>query len=236
MPEWPALLRVALADAGVFEDTAVLLIVDAAPPPTALEFAYLPPGDWGGLENRVLRDAGCQLFEFRSVHRFAVYGELTAAAPEATAAVGLRHEAEHAAQFDRHGPKLTYLESILRRAMARADRQRDYTRIPSERAANRVAGAFAQARYPEAIPALAADVRFSQFVTPAAVTTNLIDETTEMIWDYVDPDDIDDEDTRLRRPFRIVVPALRADALDWTPARPEGRVRRADHQPFVVLV
>jgi hypothetical protein len=236
MRDWPRLLQDALADADVFEDTAVMFIVDGAPPPGASEFAYLPPGDWGHLVNSVLRDAGDRLVEFMLVHRFAVYSELVAASPDATAAVGLRHEAEHAAQFDGHGPNLFTLESILRRAMALADRQSDYIRIPSERAANRAAGSFAQARYPDAVPTLAADERFNQFVTLAAPTTSLIDETVEMIWDYVSRDDIDDEDTPPHRTFGVVVPALRADALDWTPATPQGRVRRADDQPFVVCV
>jgi hypothetical protein len=236
MPDWPRLFQDALADAGVFEDTAVLFIVPGAPPPDAPEFAYLPPGDWGYLMNSVLRDVGDRLFEFRLVHRFAVYNELIAASPDAMAAVGLRHEAEHAEQFNRHGPSLFNLESILRRAMARAGCRHDYTRIPSERAANCAAAGFAQARYADAIPAIAADERFSQFVMPAAPATGLIDETIEMIWDYVSRDEIDDEDTPPQRPFGVVVPELRADALDWTPATPQSRVRRADDQPFAVCV
>ena len=56
--------------------------------------------------------------------------------------------------------------------------------------------------------AIAADERFSQFVAPAALATGLTDETVEMIWDYVRPDDIDYEDTPPRRTFGVVVPEI----------------------------
>jgi hypothetical protein len=225
-----ALLRAALADAGVNEAASVLVLVAGAPPADAVEYAYLPPGDWGDLENRVLHDARDCLHEFGSLHRFGMYAELDA--PTAATAVGLRHEAQHAAQYDQFGRKLFELESILRRAMRRAGRMDDYPQIPSEREANRAAGTYARARYAESVDALAADDRFRQFVEEPAAVADLLEETVEMIWQYVSPDDVDDQDDDCRT-FGIVVPELKQAVLAWVPMDPRHQPARDRETPLL---
>lgn len=72
------LLRAALDDAHVFEDTAILFLVAGTPPDGAVEYAYLPPGHWGVLESRVLRDVADQVTDFSDFHRL---GDATAHGP-----------------------------------------------------------------------------------------------------------------------------------------------------------
>lgn len=227
------LLRAALSDAGVSEAAAVLLLVAGTPPGGAVEYAYLPPGSWGDLEVRVLYDARDELHQFSHLHRFGMYSELDASV--ASTAVGLRHEAEHAAQYDRYGRALFELESILRRGMRRANRLDEYPQIPIERDANRAAGAYARANYADDIAALAADRRFRQFVEDPAAVGNLIDETVEAIWQYVPRTDVDDQDDE-QRTFDVVVPELKQRALAWEPMEPEHQPARDDGVGLVVDV
>ncbi len=228
------LLRAALEDAGVFEDTAVLFLVAGEPPGDASEYAYLPPGAWGNLEARVLRDVGARLGEFSDFHRFGAYANLVAV-PEGAIAVGLRHEAEHAVQFNQYGRDLFDLESILRRTMRRAGRMEHYTSTPSEREANRAASEYAHVRYADNIDAMAADERFRHLVEEPQPVANLLDETVATIWEYVDRAATDDEDTN-RRSFGVVVPELKQGATEHVPFEPRHRVRRAEGQPFVVEI
>jgi|SRR5579884_323593 len=223
----------ALEDAAVYEDTAVLLLVAAATPADVSDYAYVPPGHWGQLEHRVARDVGDRLNDFSDLHRFCVYAEIDA--PEAGPAVGLRHEAQHAFQFNLYGPHFFYLESIMRRAMRRTGRMNEYSQIPSERDANRAAAAYAHARYPAEIGALAADVRFADLVGEPVAVADMLGETIESIWDYASRDEIDDQDAARRR-LDEVVEEFAAAVRAWVPIDQAYRVRRDDGQPFLVEV
>lgn len=227
------LLRTALEDAEVLEDTTILFVVTGNPPMGAAEYAYLPPGDWA-LEVRVLRDVGRQLEAFLHLHRFGAYSQVPRTS-EAAIAVGLRHEVQHAAQFDLHGPGLLNLDSILRRVMSRAGRADDYRLIPMERDANRAANAYARDRYAADVDALGADPRFQQFVDESDPVVDLVQETADMIWNYTNESVIDDQDTH-RRQLGAVVPELVLAAERWTPIDPRYRVKRAAAQPLVVQI
>jgi hypothetical protein len=199
-----------------------------------VEFAYLPPGSWGNLMNRVLYDAGGRIHEFSSLHRFATYSELPDA-PEAGIAGGFRHEAQHAVQFNGYGHGLFDLESVLRLAMRRRNEMSDYHLIPAERDANRAAGTYVGANYADQVDLLAADDRFRHFVEDPQPVVNLVDETVETVWQYAEPDEIDDEDDE-QRPFSVVVSEFREAAFAWTPIDPQYRVRRPDGQAFVIEI
>ncbi len=222
-----------LEDAAVYQDTAVLLLVAGETPLDASDYAYVPPGHWGQLEHRVARDVGHRLNDFSNLHRFCAYSQIDA--PEAGPAVGLRHEAQHAVQFNLYGPHFFYLESILRRAMRRAGRMSEYSQIPSERDANRAAGAYAHERYSADFEALAADARFADLVDHPRAVVDMLAETIETIWRYASPDDTDDEDAEGRR-LGDVVEEFAAAGRAWVPIDPAYRVRRGDGQPFLVEV
>jgi hypothetical protein len=228
------LLRAALDDAGIFEDTAILFIITGEPPVGAVEYAYLPPGAWGNLMNRVLYDAGLRIHEFNCLHRFATYSELPDA-PEAGIAAGFRHEAQHAVHFNEYGHGLFNLESVLRLAMRRRDQMGDYHLIPTERDANRAAGTYVGANYADQVDLLAVDDRFRHFVENPQPVVDLLDETVETVWQYAEPDEIDEEDDE-QRPFGVVVPELRDAAVAWTPIDPQYRVRRPDGEAFAIEI
>jgi hypothetical protein len=220
------LLRAALADARVPEHTAVLLLVPGYRE-RATEYAYLPPGGgpYASFEHRVLYDAESRLEEFADWHRFVAYAE--AGLPTSALGVGLRHESEHAVQFNQHGHPLAALESILRRGMRRAGRGGDYVRMPAEIEANRAANEFARQNYLEDIEALEADERTRQFVQPLDPVADLVGETVAMIWNYVEPDDVDDQDEK-GRSFAGVVAELEDEARAWVPIDPQYWVARPD--------
>lgn len=85
--------------------------------------------------------------------------------------------------------------------MRRAGRMDDYTLIPSERDANRAAAEYAQSHYAGDVEVLAWDVRFRHFVETPTPVENLLEETVTMIWEYVDQNELDDQDDK-RRPLR----------------------------------
>jgi hypothetical protein len=111
----------------------------------------------------------------------------------------------------------------------------DYPRIPIEREANRAAGAYARAHYSDDVDALAADDRFRHFVEAPAPVANLLDETVEMVWQYVATDDVDDQDNA-RRTFGVVVPELKQDALAWVPMDPPYQPTRDQGRPLAANV
>ena len=227
------LLRHALAEADVAEHTVVLLLVPGQAPEGASEFAYLPPGHWRDLENSVLAAAEPELSTqpYSECHRFAAYANDTL--PAGGLPVGLRHEAEHAAIFDRHGRPFAELESILRLTMKRARRNDDYSQIPSEREANRAARAFAETHYAEAISGLAADPRTQQFVSDVEQVPDVIGETAAMIWRYAEPEEIDEQDDD-KRPFRAVVAELEQQARAKARIDPRYWQPRPNDVPIVV--
>jgi len=228
------LLRAALDDAGVPEHTAVLLLVPGYRQ-GATEYAYLPPGGgpYEGFEHRVLYDAEPRLHDFGGFHRFVAYAD--ANLPTSALAVGLRHEAEHAAIWNRHGHPFAELESILRKAMRDTGHGADYTQIPTEIAANRAADAFARAHFPDDIAALEANERTRQFVQPGGPVDDLVGATAAMIWNYVDPNAADEQDDD-RRAFAVVVPDLEQRARGWLPIDPRYCLGRPDGVGLVVRI
>jgi hypothetical protein len=119
--------------------------------------------------------------------------------------------------------------------MRNKDRTSDYTLIPTERDANYAAGAYARARLGDELNALAVDDFHRRFVEQHEPVANLLDETVEFLWNYVEPDEGDDEDTA-RRTNQVVVAEAQDAASAWIPAQPQHRVRRGTSQPFVVEV
>jgi hypothetical protein len=228
------LLRAALNDAGVPEHTAVLLLVPGYRE-GATEYAYLPPGGgpYEGFEHHVLYDAEPRLHDFSDFHRFLAYADANVAT--SALAVGLRHEAEHAAIWNYYGHPFGELESILRKAMRDTGHSADYTQIPSEIAANRAADVYARARYPDDVEALAANDRTQQFVRPGTPVDDLVGATAAMIWNYVDPNAADDHDAD-RRSFSVVVPELEQRARDWLPIDPRYWSGRPDGVGLVVPI
>jgi hypothetical protein len=218
--ELPGLLRAALADAGIQERNCILFLVDGEPPlvgeppKRAAEYAYLAPSGLpaGELNNAVLRDAYPMLDSYTNLHRFASYTSIPDA-PRGAVAVGLRHETEHAAQWERLGHALTELESILREAMRRAGDLARYGSIPSEREANRAAYAYGVAIGAD-VEAMRTDERFCQFVEAAAEVDDLWAEMVAMLWTYVREPEIDDQDNA-KRPFGEVIPELTRQAAAW---------------------
>jgi hypothetical protein len=228
------LLRAALADAGVPENTTVLLLVPGYRQGST-EYAYLPPGGGphAGFEHHVLYDAEPRLDDFGAFHRFVAYAD--ADLPMSALAVGLRHEAEHAAIWTQHGHPFGELESILRKAMRDTGHGGDYALIPTEIAANRAANAFAHAQYPDDVAALRANDRTRQFVQPSDPVDDLVGATAAMIWNYVDPDAADEQDDD-RRTFGVVVPELEHQARNWQPINPRYWTARPAGTGLVVPI
>lgn len=107
--------------------------------------------------------------------------------------------------------------------------------FPRSGTPTRAARAYALDRYAAETEALAADVRYEQFVADAAEVVDLIGETVEMIWEYVEPDEIDDQDDE-RRSFRIVVLELEQRARGWVPIDPRYRPRREPGERLLVRI
>ena len=228
------LLRAAVDDAGLPEHTAVLLLVPGYRE-GATEYAYFPPGGgpYEGFEHHVVYDAEPRLHDFGGFHRFLAYADANLAM--SALAVGLRHEAEHGAIWNRHGHPFAELESILRKAMRDTGHGADYGQIPAEIAANRAADAFARAHYPDDIAALEANERTQQFVRPGGRVDDLVGATAAMIWDYVDPNAVDEQDDH-RRTFAVVVPELEQRARRWQPIDPRYWAARPEGTELVVRI
>ncbi len=146
-----ARLRAALADccadASLDPSAFVVFVVERPRPPGTTPLAYLQPGGRVRPDTvAVFRAVGARRVEdFRlRAHRLALWSELLGTR-EAALAPMLRHEIEHARQFERLGPAFVAADDRLRAAV-RALGGAGYEQLPSEREANAAASAYASAR------------------------------------------------------------------------------------------
>jgi hypothetical protein len=134
-------------DAGLDRRDCVIFLVKARMPRGRAEAGYYRPGgpdgphDW--LSPSVIRHVPPETLErYEHRHRVAIWSEIPGA-PYALVDPLLRHELEHAAQWQRHGRSFSDLDGYLRDVLdARSDFQR-YLRLPSEREANLAAATYA---------------------------------------------------------------------------------------------
>src|SRR2546425_194313 len=98
------LLTDALADAGVAENTTTLFLVAGTPQAEEAEVVYIPPPSVQRINYPLLERVGpTRLHEYNGLHRFAAYQEVDDA-PLGAIATELRHETQHAVQFNGYGP------------------------------------------------------------------------------------------------------------------------------------
>jgi hypothetical protein len=174
-----------LAAAEVPEETTVLFLIPTTPPTGEAEVIYQAPPDPTRMNYAALAAVGAQrLYEYRVIHRFAAYQEVDEA-PFTAIATELRHEAQHARQFDLFGPKFHELDRILR-DLVREHPSARYEGIPTERDANRAASAYASEHYPDDLEAMAEDDRFRQYTVEIRPVEDLIEETVGMIRQRLD--------------------------------------------------
>jgi hypothetical protein len=163
------------------------------------------------------------LHEYDGLHRFLALTDVPDAPPGAIA-TELRHEAQHACQFNLYGPQFVDLDRILR-DLVRVTGAVLYEQLPSERDANAAARAFALDNCPDALERMGAgDSRFRQYTVEVEAIGDLLAETEEMIWHNGSRDQVDDH---TGRSLGEVVDELAADAARW-------HQRVADHGAVVV--
>lgn len=141
--EWPRII----ADAGVDADRIQLVIVPDRRPANAAEAAYWAPSFHGPLDRDdvylVVRYIG-DLSEV--THHLVVVWEELPTYDEETVAALLRHEVEHAAQWERQGPLLLDdLDPELWRVGTLSGHS--YSERPAERAANDAARDYVRRHY-----------------------------------------------------------------------------------------
>jgi hypothetical protein len=108
------LLTDALADAGVAENTTTLFLVAGTPQAEEAEVVYIPPPSVQRINYPLLERVGpTRLHEYNGLHRFAAYQEVDDA-PLGAIATELRHETQHAVQFNGYGPHFADLNQLLR--------------------------------------------------------------------------------------------------------------------------
>lgn len=216
------LFQQAHAVADVPEETTVLFLIPTTPPTGEAEVIYQAPPDPTRMNYAALAAVGAQrLYEYRIIHRFAAYQDVDEA-PFSAIATELRHEAQHARQFDLLGPKFHELDRILR-DLVREHPSARYEGIPSERDANRAASAYASEHYPDDLEAMAEDDRFRQYTVEITSVEDLIEETVGMIRQLAERDQTDEH---TGRPLGDVVDELAADAREWRDAVASGANRR----------
>jgi hypothetical protein len=201
----------ALADAGVAENTTALFLVAGTPQAEEAEVVYIPPPNVWRINYPLLGRIGSErLHEYDQLHRFAAYQEVDDA-PLGAIATELRHETQHAVQFNLYGPDFVELNQLLR-DLVRATHGAQYEEIPSERDANRTAAKYAADHHADDLEAMAGDVRFHQYTSDPEAVGDLLAETVEMVWQLADREQTDEH---TQRPLGEVVDELRRDAEDW---------------------
>jgi hypothetical protein len=220
------LLTNALADAGVAENTTTLFLVAGRPRADEAEVVYIPPPHPSRINYPLLERVGWQLLhQYNGLHRFAAYQEADEA-PLVAIATALRHEAQHAIQFNLYGPDFAELNQLLR-DLVRTTGGAPYEEIPTERDANRAAAEYAAEKYPDDLEAMAADERFRQYTGEVAAVGDLLAETVEMVWQLVGRDETDEH---TQRPIGEIVAELRQGAAEWNEQIEAGADRSASRQ------
>ena len=152
--EWPRLLD----DAGVSVERAQLIVVRDRRPIGATECAYCAPSMTPPLPagtNAVIRRIDLDRLA-QHHHIVGVWQELPEADEISTSAL-LRHEVEHARQWEQYGPQLLdELDAELKTVAAAVGRS--YHSAPVERAADDAARAWIESRYGAAEAARLAEV------------------------------------------------------------------------------
>lgn len=150
--EWPRIV----ADAAVGADRIQLIIVRERRPSEAAEAAYWAPSFHGPLDRDGLYQLVRQIGDrSEAAHHLVVVWEELPGHDEATVAALLRHEVEHAAQWERHGPLLfDDLDYEVQRAGEVTGHS--YSERPTERAANDAARDYVRRRYGDEAAARAA--------------------------------------------------------------------------------
>ncbi len=229
------LLTAALADADVAENTTTLFLVAARPRADEAEVVYIPPPHPWRINYSLLERISSQLLHaYNGLHRFLAYQEVDEASLGAIA-TELRHEAQHAVQFNLHGPEFAELNQLLR-DLVRTTGGIPYEEIPSECDANRAAAEYAAEEYPDDLEAMARDERFRQYTVEVAAVGDLLAETVAMVWQLADPDETDEH---TQRPLSEVVDELRQGASEWNEqveADADRSVSRQEAQQAVVEV
>lgn len=138
------------------------------------EAGYFRPGSPDGphdlLTPTILRRIPPDLLDrYAGRHRVALWAQIPRA-PFALLGPLLRHELEHAAQWQRYGRPFINLNDELREAWEVETRPGRYRQLPSERAANLAAAKYASNYLPPVtIARLRRSRRYRQFVDQSAV-------------------------------------------------------------------
>lgn len=140
-------------DAGLDRRDCAIILVKARMRSGAAEAAYYRPGRSDGphdeLVPSVLRSVPPDVLErYESRHRVAIWSDIPGA-PYVLLDPLLRHELEHAAQYQRHGRPYSDLDGHLRDVLEAHANPARYLQLPSEREANLAATSYASARLDE---------------------------------------------------------------------------------------
>jgi hypothetical protein len=138
---------IARQDAGLDRRDCVAFLIKARMPHGRAEASYYRPGppdmphEW--LIPSILRLVPPVVLErYANRHRVAIWSEIPRA-PSALLDPLIRHELEHAVQWQRHGRSYSDLDAFLREVWdAQSDTER-YLSLPSEREANLASAAYA---------------------------------------------------------------------------------------------
>jgi hypothetical protein len=137
----------ALVDSGIGPSNVVAFLLKARCPRWAAAAGYLPPGQPDrphvALDPFIFRRIQPEIvFAHPDRHRIAVWASVPRL-PFAFLGLLLRHELEHAAQYERFGKPLFELNAALREAWASATGRDHYGKLPVERQANLAAARYA---------------------------------------------------------------------------------------------
>jgi hypothetical protein len=141
--EWPRIV----VDAGIEGNRIQLVVVEEERRPEAAEAVYWAPSFHGPLDrDGIYRLVRCIGDRSEAGHHLIVVWQEFPDHEEATVVALLRHEVEHAAQWERHGPTLfDDLDYEVRRAGEASGH--DYSERPTERAANDAARDYVRRYY-----------------------------------------------------------------------------------------
>jgi len=136
-------------DAGLDRRDCAVFLIKMRMPDGRAEASYYRPGrpdmPHEQLTPSILRDVPPEILErYENRHRVAIWAEIPGA-PYALLDPLLRHELEHAAQWQRYGRSYTDLDSSLREVWDVHSNSGRYLRLPSEREANLASAAYALA-------------------------------------------------------------------------------------------